>query len=146
MERKFPANRLRIERKKRKENYIRLHSYLLKSIQYLHHQFLFNSKYFVSVDMILTRSVVLGLLGSTSLALASPVAELAEGSRLTPRGSACSYSGSSGAAAAIAGKAGCSSITLNNVVVPAGTTLDLTGLASGTKVKTPSKPVTLLLY
>ncbi|KAJ5510492.1 Glycoside hydrolase family 28 [Penicillium expansum] len=84
--------------------------------------------------MILTRSVVLGLLGSTSLALASPVAELAEGSRLTPRGSACSYSGASGAAAAIAGKAGCSSITLNNVVVPAGTTLDLTGLASGTKV------------
>lgn len=96
--------------------------------------------------LILTRSVVLGLLGSRSLALASPAAELAEGDRLSPRGSACSYSGVNGAAAAIAGKAGCVSITLNNVVVPAGTTLDLTGLATGTKVKTLHKPVTLLLH
>nr|AEL22832.1 endo-polygalacturonase I [Penicillium sp. CGMCC 1669] len=81
-----------------------------------------------------THSIVLGLLGSTSLALASPAAEPAEGNRLIPRGSACTYSGVNGAAAAIAGKAGCSSITLNNVAVPAGTTLDLTGLAAGTKV------------
>ena len=38
------------------------------------------------------------------------------------------------AAAAIASKKACSTITLNSVVVPAGTTLDLTGLADGTKV------------
>ncbi|GJP89553.1 CAZyme family GH28 [Aspergillus niger] len=38
------------------------------------------------------------------------------------------------AAAAKAGKAKCSTITLNNIEVPAGTTLDLTGLTSGTKV------------
>ncbi|KAF7881291.1 hypothetical protein EAF00_011964 [Botryotinia globosa] len=33
-----------------------------------------------------------------------------------------------------AGKAGCTSITLNNIQVPGGTTLDLTGLTTGTKV------------
>ncbi|OJD34167.1 glycoside hydrolase family 28 protein [Diplodia corticola] len=38
------------------------------------------------------------------------------------------------AASAIKGKASCSTITLNNVAVPAGTTLDLTGLKSGTSV------------
>ncbi|APA07504.1 hypothetical protein SS1G_01009 [Sclerotinia sclerotiorum 1980 UF-70] len=38
------------------------------------------------------------------------------------------------AATAIAQKKGCSTITLNNVAVPANTTLDLTGLTTGTKV------------
>ncbi|KAI3394228.1 hypothetical protein diail_3003 [Diaporthe ilicicola] len=38
------------------------------------------------------------------------------------------------AASAIKGKASCSTITLNNIAVPAGTTLDLTSLKSGTKV------------
>ncbi|CAD6440441.1 43ce29d6-2ad0-4120-85a4-98f414027884 [Sclerotinia trifoliorum] len=44
---------------------------------------------------------------------------------------ACTFTS---AATAIAQKAGCSSITLNSIAVPAGTTLDLTGLATGTKV------------
>lgn len=38
------------------------------------------------------------------------------------------------AAAAIKGKASCTSIILNGIVVPAGTTLDMTGLKSGTTV------------
>jgi polygalacturonase len=38
------------------------------------------------------------------------------------------------AAAAIGGKAACSTITLSNIAVPAGTTLDLTKLTSGTTV------------
>lgn len=33
-------------------------------------------------------------------------------------------------------KTSCSTITLNNIAVPAGTTLDLTGLTSGTNVST----------
>ncbi|KAF2798773.1 glycoside hydrolase family 28 protein [Melanomma pulvis-pyrius CBS 109.77] len=38
------------------------------------------------------------------------------------------------AAAAISGKASCSTITLSNIAVPAGTTLDLTKLTTGTTV------------
>lgn len=38
------------------------------------------------------------------------------------------------AASAIKGKTSCSTIILNNIAVPAGTTLDLTGLKSGTTV------------
>ncbi|KAH7014141.1 the polygalacturonase [Microdochium trichocladiopsis] len=38
------------------------------------------------------------------------------------------------AAAAISGKASCTAITLSNIKVPAGTTLDMTGLKDGTKV------------
>lgn len=39
------------------------------------------------------------------------------------------------AASAIKGKAGCSTIILNNIAVPAGTTLDLTKLKDGTHVR-----------
>ena len=38
------------------------------------------------------------------------------------------------AASAIKGKTSCSTITLSGITVPAGTTLDLTGLKDGTKV------------
>ncbi|GKT44846.1 endopolygalacturonase 1 [Colletotrichum spaethianum] len=38
------------------------------------------------------------------------------------------------AASAIKGKASCTTIVLNNIVVPAGTTLDMTGLKAGTHV------------
>ncbi|KAF2703292.1 glycoside hydrolase family 28 protein [Pleomassaria siparia CBS 279.74] len=38
------------------------------------------------------------------------------------------------ASAAISGKSSCTTITLNNIAVPAGTTLDLTKLATGTTV------------
>lgn len=47
------------------------------------------------------------------------------------RADACTFTD---AAAAIKGKASCSTITLNNIAVPAGTTLDLTKLKTGTKV------------
>ena len=39
------------------------------------------------------------------------------------------------AAAAIAGKAKCTSIILSNIAVPAGTTLDMTKLTTGTTVQ-----------
>nr|UOH22610.1 endo-polygalacturonase precursor [Penicillium oxalicum] len=51
---------------------------------------------------------------------------------LTERSSStCTFTS---AASAIAGKASCSNIVLSNVAVPAGQTLDLTGLKTGTKV------------
>lgn len=53
--------------------------------------------------------------------------------------SSCTFSGSSGAASAIKNKKSCSTIVLSNVVVPAGETLDLTGLNKGTKVNGYSK-------
>lgn len=46
----------------------------------------------------------------------------------------CVFSGDTGAASAIANKNKCSTITLDNVFVPAGTTLDLTNLNAGTSV------------
>ncbi|KAG5659169.1 hypothetical protein KAF25_000371 [Fusarium avenaceum] len=50
---------------------------------------------------------------------------------LDPRASSCTFTD---AASAIKNKASCSTITLNNIVVPAGTTLDLTKLNDGTHV------------
>ncbi|RDW57618.1 polygalacturonase 2 [Coleophoma cylindrospora] len=68
-------------------------------------------------------STLAGLLGSAALVAAAPTA-------LEQR-AACTFTT---AAAAKAGKTGCASITLSSIAVPAGTTLDLTGLTAGTKV------------
>ena len=59
------------------------------------------------------------------------------------RADACTFTD---AAAVVNGKASCSTITLNNIAVPAGTTLDLTKLKTGTKachVRGPEKRVPL---
>lgn len=50
------------------------------------------------------------------------------------RAAACTFSGSGGAAAASKSKASCATIVLSALSVPSGTTLDLTGLKSGTHV------------
>lgn len=44
------------------------------------------------------------------------------------------------ASSAISGKGSCSSIVLSNIAVPAGTTLDMTKLKSGTKVREINEP------
>jgi polygalacturonase len=49
----------------------------------------------------------------------------------------CTFSGSSGAAAASKSKASCATIVLSNIAVPSGTTLDLTKLTTGTQVNLP---------
>ncbi|KAL3959327.1 hypothetical protein ACCO45_007489 [Purpureocillium lilacinum] len=64
------------------------------------------------------------LLGALTTALAAPSSSIA------PRGT-CTFTD---AASAIKQKASCSTITLKNIAVPAGTTLDLTGLKDGTHV------------
>lgn len=76
---------------------------------------------------------LIALLGATAIN-AAPAAEPDLGTSLLASRDACTFSGASGAADAIKGKKSCSTITLNNVEVPAGTTLDLTGLKTGTTV------------
>lgn len=61
-------------------------------------------------------------------------AAAAPASATVKRATSCTFSGTTGAAAAISSQAACSIITLNNVVVPAGTTLDLSKLADGATV------------
>ncbi|KAF2449798.1 glycoside hydrolase family 28 protein [Karstenula rhodostoma CBS 690.94] len=68
------------------------------------------------------------LLGAGALVSAAPSTQLKD------RAASCTFSGASGAANAAKSKTSCSTITLNNVAVPAGTTLDLTKLNSGTTV------------
>ena len=60
-------------------------------------------------------------------------AALAAPTNLEERAS-CTFSGSSAAANVLKSKSSCTNIVISNAVVPAGTTLDLTGLASGTTV------------
>ncbi|KAL6708272.1 hypothetical protein ACN47E_003196 [Coniothyrium glycines] len=50
------------------------------------------------------------------------------------RATSCTFTGSAGAAAASQSAASCATIVLNNIAVPAGTTLDLSKLADGTTV------------
>ncbi|EED12048.1 polygalacturonase 2 precursor, putative [Talaromyces stipitatus ATCC 10500] len=70
----------------------------------------------------------------SSVALAAPAPAPIAAAKFENRASACTFSGSNGAALASKSKTSCSTIVLSNVAVPAGTTLDLTGLNEGTKV------------
>ncbi|KAK3114703.1 Polygalacturonase 1 [Teratosphaeriaceae sp. CCFEE 6253] len=54
--------------------------------------------------------------------------------QLEKRAGSCTFSGSAGAASASKSKTSCATIVLSSVAVPSGTTLDLTGLTSGTHV------------
>jgi polygalacturonase len=79
-------------------------------------------------------STLMGLLASSAIVAAAPAAELSERA-------SCTFSGSTGAAAVAKSKTSCSTITLSNLVVPAGTTLDLTKLTTGTKVNFHPHPL-----
>ncbi|KAF7125670.1 hypothetical protein CNMCM5793_001909 [Aspergillus hiratsukae] len=74
------------------------------------------------------------LLASAAEVIASPVAEPVTPSTTLEKRATCTFSGSNGAASAMASQKACSTIVLNNVAVPAGTTLDLSDLADGTTV------------
>ncbi|KUJ18240.1 putative polygalacturonase 2 [Mollisia scopiformis] len=80
-------------------------------------------------------SALLGLLATSAMVAAAPAAMPTPTAApdLAKRAS-CTFSGSSGAAAASKSKTSCATIVLSSVAVPSGTTLDLTGLKSGTKV------------
>ncbi|KAI9641024.1 hypothetical protein NHQ30_010452 [Ciborinia camelliae] len=74
--------------------------------------------------------------GLSALVSAAPAAAPAPTAapNLDKRATTCTFSGSGGAASASASKTSCSTIILSALAVPSGTTLDLTGLNSGTKV------------
>ncbi|KAF7719511.1 Polygalacturonase [Penicillium ucsense] len=82
-----------------------------------------------AITSLLVASLALG-------ALASPVAEpaITAAPSLAKRATSCTFSGSSGAAAASKSQTACSTIILSNVAVPSGTTLDLSKLADDTTV------------
>ena len=76
-------------------------------------------------------STILSLLAiPVSLGAAAP----AFARDLSKRATICTFSGSSGASLASKSKTSCSTIVLSALAVPSGTTLDLTGLNSGTHV------------
>ncbi|WKT49418.1 Parallel beta-helix repeat [Fusarium oxysporum f. sp. vasinfectum] len=68
---------------------------------------------------------------SSTVLLSGLVASVLAAPALEPRAGSCTFTD---AATAIKNKAGCSTITLNNIAVPAKTTLDLTKLNDGTHV------------
>jgi galacturan 1,4-alpha-galacturonidase len=80
-------------------------------------------------------SALFGLLATATIVACAPAAAPAPTAApdLAKRAS-CTFSGSSGAAAASKSKTSCATIVLSNVAVPSGTTLDLTGLTKGTHV------------
>lgn len=67
-------------------------------------------------------------------AAAAPASATTPAPQVDKRATSCTFSGTTGAAAAISSQAACSTIILNDVVVPAGTTLDLSKLADGATV------------
>lgn len=73
---------------------------------------------------------VLALAGLLSLAQAAPAQD--SGMIVDRASKSCTFTT---AAAVASGKSSCSTIILNNIAVPAGTTLDLTKLKSGTQVR-----------
>jgi polygalacturonase len=73
------------------------------------------------------------------LASAAVLAAAAPAPALVERATSCTFSAAS---AAIASKTACATIVLDNVVVPAGKTLDLTGLNTGTQAsQAPHAPL-----
>lgn len=79
----------------------------------------------------------LGLIGLLGAAAVHAAPAPTRASEIEQRSSTCTFSGSNGAASAIKSKTSCSTIVLSSVAVPAGTTLDLTGLNKGTTVRSP---------
>ena len=78
---------------------------------------------------LITSAILLGA-GAGLVAAHPAVPSRASEAELSKRAT-CTFTS---AASAIAGKKSCSAIVLSNIVVPAGTTLDMTGLTAGTTV------------
>lgn len=68
------------------------------------------------------------------IAAPAPFPEPTAAPDLAKRATTCTFSGSNGASSASKSKTSCSTIILSALAVPSGTTLDLTGLNSGTNV------------
>lgn len=81
--------------------------------------------------MVLKSGLIAAALAASAMASPAPMMKAND---VMKRASSCTFSGSSGAADAMKQQASCSTITLKDVAVPAGTTLDLTKLKDNTKV------------
>lgn len=81
--------------------------------------------------MVLKSGLIAAALAATAMASPAPIMKAED---VMKRASSCTFSGSSGAADAMKQQASCSTITLKDLEVPAGTTLDLTKLKDNTKV------------
>jgi polygalacturonase len=82
----------------------------------------------------LSSSILLALVAELALAAPAPAPVPTVAAKLENRGATCTFSGSYGASSASKSKKSCATIILSDVAVPSGTTLDLTGLNSGTSV------------
>ncbi|KAH7082799.1 endopolygalacturonase PG1 [Paraphoma chrysanthemicola] len=84
----------------------------------------------------LNLSIVLATLAASAVAAPAPgpVVTPAPKAVVAKRATSCTFSGSAGAASASKSATACATIVLNNVAVPSGTTLDLSGLADDTTV------------
>jgi polygalacturonase len=83
---------------------------------------------------LLSSSLLLALVAELALAAPAPAPAPTAAAILDKRATTCTFSGSSGASLASKSKKSCATIVLSSVAVPSGTTLDLTGLNSGTSV------------
>ncbi|KAL1857429.1 hypothetical protein Daus18300_010402 [Diaporthe australafricana] len=81
--------------------------------------------------MVLKSGLIAAALAATVMASPAPIMKADD---VIKRASSCTYTGSSGAAQAMKEQASCSTITLKDVAVPAGTTLDFSKLKDNTKI------------
>jgi hypothetical protein len=79
----------------------------------------------------------------TLLALAAAVGHVTAHPTILSERSSCTFTTAS---AAVSGKQSCTTIVLDNIVVPAGQTLDLTGLRTGTHVRGYQQIRSKLIY
>lgn len=81
--------------------------------------------------MVLKSGLIAAALAASTMASPAPIMKADD---VMKRASSCTFSGSSGAADAMKQQASCSTITLKDLEVPAGTTLDLTKVKDNTKI------------
>jgi polygalacturonase len=81
--------------------------------------------------MVLKSGLIAAALAATAMATPTPMMKAED---VMKRASSCTFSGSTGAAEAMKQQASCSTITLKDLAVPAGTTLDLTKIKDNTKI------------
>ncbi|POS74807.1 polygalacturonase [Diaporthe helianthi] len=81
--------------------------------------------------MVYKSGLIAAVLAASVMASPTPITN---GDEVMKRASTCTFSGASGAAQAMKEQASCSTITLKNLQVPAGTTLDLTKVKANTRI------------
>jgi polygalacturonase len=84
--------------------------------------------------VVLIRSLFFASLAASAAVPAPQVTPAPRIGTVAKRAASCTFSGATGAAEASKSASSCATMVLNNVAVPSGTALDLSGLADGTTV------------